>query len=146
MHRARAIRCCESLAAHRVLAVQHSAEFMSDRRCREGLAMSEQNTEKGRVSRRGFLQTSAGVATGVAVTAAPAMAAMALPGAAAAAPAVATDPSTPAPAEPITAYLRDASSSEVTVMAGTTETTYRDPVLAKRLLDAARQSNTEGSI
>jgi hypothetical protein len=111
--------------------------------------MSEQNTEKGGVSRRGFLQTSAGVATGVAVTAAPAMAAMALPGAAAAAaaaPAVATDPSTAAPPEPITAYLRDASSSEVTVMAGTTETTYRDPVLAKRLLDAARQSNTEGTI
>jgi hypothetical protein len=121
---------------------------MSDGRRREGLAMSEQNNRQGRVSRRGFLQTSAGVATGVAVTAAPAVAAIALPAAASAAgPAVATQPSTPAPAQPIMAYLRDASASEVTVMAGTTETTYRDPVLAKRLLDAARQSNpTEGSI
>jgi hypothetical protein len=42
-------------------------------------------------------------------------------------PAVVTQPSGPAPAEPVMAYLRDADTGEVTVMSGTTETTYRDP-------------------
>jgi hypothetical protein len=35
------------------------------------------------------------------------------------------------------AYVRNAKTSEVTVMSGTSETTYRDPVLAQHLLDAA---------
>jgi len=51
---------------------------------------------------------------------------------------VVTAPSGPAPREPVTAYVRNADRGEVTVMSGTRETTYRDPVLAKRLLDAAR--------
>jgi hypothetical protein len=51
--------------------------------------------------------------------------------------AVVTQPSGPAPSEPVTAYVRNADRGEVTVMAGTQETTYRDPVLVKRLLDAA---------
>ena len=49
-----------------------------------------------------------------------------------------TKPSGPAPHEPVTAYVRSAERGEVTVMAGKQETTYRDPVLVKRLLDAAR--------
>jgi hypothetical protein len=49
-----------------------------------------------------------------------------------------TKPSGPAPREPVTAYVRDAQRGEVTVMSGKQETTYRDPVLVKRLLDAAK--------
>jgi hypothetical protein len=36
------------------------------------------------------------------------------------------------------AYIRDAERNEVTVLAGTRETTYRDPILVKQLLDASR--------
>ena len=35
------------------------------------------------------------------------------------------------------AYVRDADRGEVTVMAGTSETTYRDPALVQKLLGAA---------
>jgi hypothetical protein len=34
------------------------------------------------------------------------------------------------------AYVRDAERGEVTVVSGTTETTYHDPALVKRMLDA----------
>jgi len=34
--------------------------------------------------------------------------------------------------------VRSEAHGEVTVMSGTRETTYRDPALAKRLLDAAK--------
>jgi hypothetical protein len=36
------------------------------------------------------------------------------------------------------AYIRDAERNEVTVVSGMRETTYRDPVLVKRLIDASR--------
>jgi len=49
-----------------------------------------------------------------------------------------TAQSGPAPHEPVTAYVRNAERGEVTVMAGKQETTYKDPALVKRLLDAAR--------
>jgi hypothetical protein len=42
------------------------------------------------------------------------------------------------PSEPVMAYVHDAEKGEVTVLSGTVERTYRDPVLAKRLLDAAQ--------
>ena len=43
------------------------------------------------------------------------------------------------------AYVRDAQRGEVTVMSGTSETTYRDRALVKRLLDAApTESNLNG--
>jgi hypothetical protein len=35
------------------------------------------------------------------------------------------------------AFVRDAARGEVTVLSGTREVTYRDPALAKRMLDAA---------
>jgi len=94
-------------------------------------------------SRRAFLQGTAGAAAGAAVIlATPKVASIALdtPGSGLAAKpkAVVTKPSGPAPAEPVTAYVRDPERHEVTVMSGRTETTYRDPVLVKRLLDAAR--------
>jgi hypothetical protein len=88
-------------------------------------------------SRRAFLQGTAGAAAGAAVIiATPKVASVALD--AAEPKATVTSPSGPAPHEPVTAYVRSAERSEVTVMAGKQETTYRDPVLVKRLLDAAR--------
>ena len=92
-------------------------------------------------SRRAFLQGTAGAAAGAAVIlATPKVAALATPasGAVAEPKAVPTKPSGPAPAEPVTAYVRNAERHEVTVMSGRTETTYRDPALVKRLLDATR--------
>jgi hypothetical protein len=92
-------------------------------------------------SRRAFLQGSAGAAAGAAVIlATPKVASLAKPASSVAAEpkAVPTKPSGPAPAEPVTAYVRNAERHEVTVMSGRTETTYRDPALVKRLLDATR--------
>ena len=88
------------------------------------------------VDRRTFLQVSAGAAAGIAATAGgPALAAAALGGATAA---VVSETSGATPSEPVMAYVRDAARGEVTVLSGMRETTYRDPALAKRLLDAAR--------
>ena len=42
--------------------------------------------------------------------------------------------------ETIVAYVRDIKRNEVTVMSGTGEVTYRDPVLVKRLVKAAPAS------
>jgi len=91
-------------------------------------------------SRRQFLQVGGAAAAGAAmIVAAPKVASLTTGGrGAGAGQAVETKPSGPAPAEPVTAFVRDAERGEVTVMSGHTETTYRDPVLAKRLLDAAR--------
>jgi hypothetical protein len=50
---------------------------------------------------------------------------------------VVKQPSPRTPQEPVVAYVRDAERGEVTVVAGTAETTYRDPALVKRLLSAA---------
>lgn len=93
-------------------------------------------------SRRAFLEGTAGAAAGAAVIlATPKVASVALDAASPSAPAepkaVVTKPSGPAPHEPVTAYVRNADRGEVTVMSGKQETTYRDPVLVKRMLDAA---------
>jgi hypothetical protein len=92
-------------------------------------------------SRRAFLQGTAGAAAGAAVIlATPKVASIALDGqgpAVAAPKAVVTQASGPAPKEPVTAYVHDAARGEVTVFSGTKETTYKDPVLVQRLLDAA---------
>ena len=84
------------------------------------------------LSRRKLI-ASAGAAAGTAAAVA------GVPGAAAAAldhPEV-TDPSGPPPEEVVIAYVRDAKRGEVTVMYGSQEITYRDPVLVKRMLKAA---------
>ena len=44
----------------------------------------------------------------------------------------------PVPDEPVMAYLSDPERNEVTVLSGAQETTFHDPVLARRLLAAAR--------
>jgi len=96
----------------------------------------------GGTSRRAFLEGTAGAAAGAAVILATPKVVSAIdaasPSAAAAPKAVVTKPSGPAPHEPVTAYVRNAERNEVTVLSGTQETTYTDPVLVKRLLDAAR--------
>lgn len=93
-------------------------------------------------SRRAFLEGTAGAAAGAAVILATPKVVSAIdaagPGVAADPKAVLTKPSGPAPHEPVTAYVRNAERHEVTVMFGKQETTYKDPVLVKRLLDAAR--------
>jgi TAT (twin-arginine translocation) pathway signal sequence len=92
-------------------------------------------------SRRQFLAGGAGVAAGAAIAAAGSKvgSVVTLGGGAGAQPAAAvTKPSGPPPSEPVTAYVRDARRGEVTVLSGKTETTYRDPALVKRLLDAAK--------
>jgi len=94
-------------------------------------------------SRRAFLQGTAGAAAGAAaILAAPKVASIALDAPGSSVPAdpkaVVTKPSGPAPQEPVTAYVRNPERHEVTVMSGKQETTYRDPALVKRLLDAAR--------
>ena len=93
------------------------------------------------VNRRSFLQSSGGVATGLAVTVVPSgAAALASPAAASAREKLGkpVHPSGDVPPETVMAYVHDAEKGHVTVMSGTAERTYRDPALAKRLLDAAR--------
>ena len=91
------------------------------------------------LNRRVFLQSSAGAAGAVAVAAGPRLAAAALSGVTSTEPArVITKPSGPPPRETVMAYIRNAERNEVTVVSGMRETTYRDPVLVKRLVDASR--------
>lgn len=92
----------------------------------------------GGVNRRSFLQSSGGVATGLAVTMVPGAAvALGSPAAASAKPAERIHATGDLPSEPVMAYVHNAKRGEVTVLSGTHERTYRDPALAKRLLDAA---------
>jgi hypothetical protein len=92
-------------------------------------------------SRRAFLQGTAGAAAGAAmILATPKVASIALDAPGSSVPpepkAVVTKPTGPAPYEPVTAYVRSAERGEVTVMSGKQETTYTDPALVKRLLNA----------
>jgi hypothetical protein len=97
--------------------------------------MSKDKTEGEGVTRLSFLKASAGAAAGAAAIGVPVTAALSENESR-----VVTEPSSPNPREPVTAYIRDATRGEVTVMSGTSETTYRDRALVKRLLDAAPQS------
>jgi hypothetical protein len=98
--------------------------------------MSGEKNEGTRVSRLSFIKASAGVAAGAAVAGVPVAASLRDDS-----QGVVSEPSTPNPKEPVMAYVRDAERHEVTVMAGARETTYRDPKLVKRLLDAAPHSS-----
>jgi hypothetical protein len=94
--------------------------------------MTHEKREDGGVTRLSFLKASAGAAAGAAAIGVPAAAVLSNEG-----KAEVTEPSSENPREPVMAYVRDAERGEVTVMSGTSETTYRDHSLAKRLLDAA---------
>jgi len=98
-------------------------------------------TRKG-INRRSFLHTSGGVATGIAVTVLPTgVVALAAPAADAKEPSPRrVDPDGDVPQETVMAYVHDAKHGVVTVVSGTTEKTYSDPALAKRLLDAASRT------
>jgi hypothetical protein len=48
------------------------------------------------------------------------------------------------PREPLVVYVRDARRGELTVLAGTRETTVRDPGLVARLLTVARSAGALG--
>jgi TAT (twin-arginine translocation) pathway signal sequence len=96
--------------------------------------MSEAESKRRRLDRRSFIKGSAGVATGAAVVGAPA--AIAISRANASARKVIDKPSS-LPSEPITAYVRDAKRGEITVLSGTSETTYQDRALVERLVSAA---------
>ena len=84
------------------------------------------------LSRRKFLLASGAAATGAAVAVTPKLVESITDK-----PGEIATPATPAPSDPVMAYVHDAARGEVTVMSGTDETTYRDPALVKRLLDAA---------
>jgi hypothetical protein len=93
-----------------------------------------------KLTRRSFLKT-AGVATGTALVSASPIAAAATPEH----PAELVANPSALPHEPLVAVVRDAGASEVTVMHGTREVTYRDPMLVKRLLKhAAPQKSRKG--
>ena len=91
-------------------------------------------------NRRAFLGTAGAAAGAAALLVAPKAASIALEehGLAHDAKSIVSERSGPAPAEPVTAYVHNADRQEVVVMWGQRETTYRDPVLVKRLLDATR--------
>jgi hypothetical protein len=91
------------------------------------------------LSRRSFLKTAT-VATGAAVAGvAPQV------GKAAFEPAAEViAPTAPVPREPLVVYVRDARRGELTVLAGTRETTVRDPGLVARLLTVARSAGALG--
>ena len=108
----------------------------------EGLAIGSgpvAGTPTSAQSRRRFLQATAGAAAGVVVVSAgPKLAAAALHGPSSTPLGAIAKPSGPPPAETVMAYIRDAARAEVTVTSGLRETTYRDPALVKRMIDAAR--------
>jgi anaerobic selenocysteine-containing dehydrogenase len=87
------------------------------------------------LSRRSFLKSSAATATGAVIAASPLAAAAAA--AEAETPAAVTSPTGAAPAEPVMAYVHNVAAGEVTILKGTSQTTYNDPALVKRLLAAA---------
>ena len=104
--------------------------------------MGDENTERGGVTRQSFIKASAGVAAGMAAVGVPAAVARSGEGAA-----VPVEPSSPIPREPVVAYVRDAERGEVTVVSGTSERTYRDRALVKRMLAAApRDAASDGGI
>jgi hypothetical protein len=86
------------------------------------------------VTRRTFLATAVGAAGGVA-----AMVLIAGPGALVEAVQNVADASDgPVAREPMTAYVRDASTGEIAVMVGHREVVTKDPQLIRRLQRAAR--------
>ena len=88
--------------------------------------------EKGVVTRLSFLKASAGAAAGAAAVGVPIASAISTDQ-----KGVPVEPHGTTPREPVVAYVRDAERGEVTLMSGTSEVTYRDRNLVKRLMSAA---------
>jgi hypothetical protein len=106
--------------------------------------MSDEQAETGGVTRLSFIKGSAGVAAGMAAIGVPGAALIAGEHGSGAQP---TTPTVPTPPEPVVAYIRDAKRGEVSITRGTSEVTYRDRALVRRLLAAAPQSaNVDGGI
>jgi len=108
--------------------------------------MDNVGAEDSGITRLSFIKTGATMAAGVGAAA---IGAKGVADAAAGLEAgTQTVPTAPNPPEPVMAYIRDAQRGEVTVMRGTSETTYRDRALVRRLLKAAppaeRRSNGGG--
>jgi len=83
-----------------------------------------------RVSRRSVLRGAAGAgAVGLAAAAGAGAVVAASPG---------TKAAGPAKAGPLVVYLRDATTGELEVFAGTSKVRFRDPALAARLARAVR--------
>lgn len=104
--------------------------------------MTDKAPDEGGVTRMSFLKASAGAAAGAAAIGVPIAAA-----ASSDRPGVQVEPAGATPREPVVAYVRDAQRGEVTLMSGTSEVTYRDRSLVKRLLNAApgsRAATEEG--
>jgi hypothetical protein len=110
----------------------HTTRLVSPVDNTKGAAMSAETNEGSGVTRLSFIKASAGAAAGIAAIGVPSAAARAQEEAG-----VETEPSGPTPSEPVTAYVRDANSGEVTVLSGTGEKTYRDRALVNRLMAAA---------
>ena len=90
-----------------------------------------------RLSRRSFMKI-AGAATGAAaIAAAPPIARAAIGDGA-----EEIEATTDVAHEPVVAYVRDVERGEVTVSSGTTERTYRDRALVKKLMRAAGGKGT----
>jgi hypothetical protein len=89
-----------------------------------------------KLSRRAFLQTSVGTATGAAAVASGGLATGGL--LAAIAGSTPVEAAAASGGEPVMAYVRDASKGEVTLLVGQRQVTRRDPQLVSRLQRAAR--------
>jgi hypothetical protein len=94
--------------------------------------VTDKAPEESGVTRLSFLKASAGAAAGAAAVGVPIAAAVSNDQ-----QGVRIEPAGASPREPVVAYVRDAERGEVTLMSGTSEVTYRDRSLVKRLLGAA---------
>ena len=88
---------------------------------------------EGGFTRLSFLKVSAGAAAGAAAIGVPIASAAISTGK----DGVPVEPQGATPREPVVAYVHDAERGEVTLMSGTSEVTYQDRNLVKRLMDAA---------
>ena len=86
-----------------------------------------------RMNRRSFVKVAGAASGAAALVAAPPLARIAAGGGSG----QAIEPTTGVPDEPLVAYVRDVERGELTVVAGTRETTYRDRALVQSLSRAA---------
>ncbi|UTI64002.1 hypothetical protein NBH00_22010 [Paraconexibacter antarcticus] len=91
-------------------------------------------------SRRSFLRSTGGYATGVAaIVGVPAAVLLETDAQAAAAAKSVANPTTPVPSGPVMAYVHDARKGTVVIMSGTSERTVQDHALVQKLLHAPKK-------